>query len=95
MDVLQLGCGVCGLVCAEQLAKHPKVNRLVLADRKTDAAEQLASRIPGGKAIVQTVDGTDRKALRDLLSSCDIVIATMPWRLNLLVLEVATEMGAD
>jgi len=25
MDVLQLGCGVCGLVCAEQLAKHPKV----------------------------------------------------------------------
>jgi len=95
MDVLQLGCGVCGLVCAEQLAKHPKVNRLVLADRKTDAAEQLASRIPGGKAIVQTVDGTDRKALRDLLSSCDIVIATMPWRLNLLVLEVAAEVGAD
>ncbi|MGQ0796963.1 MAG: saccharopine dehydrogenase NADP-binding domain-containing protein, partial [Methanobacteriota archaeon] len=95
MDVVQLGCGVCGLVCAEHLAKHPKVDRLVLADRRTEAAERLASRIPGGSASVQTVDGTDPAAVRALLKECDVVIATMPWRLNRLVLEIASKVGTD
>lgn len=95
MDVVQLGCGVCGLVCAEHLAMYPKVDRLVLADRKTEAAERLASRTPGGKTVVQAVDGTDPAALRGLLAECDVVIATMPWRLNRLVLEVAAKVGTD
>src|SRR3990170_467076 len=95
MDVVQLGVGVCGLVCAEQLAAHPNVDRLVLADRRTDAAERLASRIPSGKASVETVDGTDPHALRVLLSRCDVVVATMPWRLNRLALDIAAKVGTD
>ena len=95
MDVVQLGCGVCGLVCAEHLAKHPKVDRIILADRRTDAAERLASRVPGGKAHVHSVDGTDSEALRGLISTCDVVVATMPWRLNRLALDIAAKVGTD
>jgi saccharopine dehydrogenase-like NADP-dependent oxidoreductase len=95
VDVVQLGCGVCGLVCAEHLARHPKVDRLILADRRTKAAEDLASRLPGGNAVVEAVDGTDPAALEALLKTCDIVIASMPWRLNRLVLEAAAKVGTD
>ncbi|HLE54278.1 MAG TPA: saccharopine dehydrogenase C-terminal domain-containing protein [Thermoplasmata archaeon] len=95
MDVLQLGCGVCGLVCAEQVARHPKVNHMILADRRTDAAEALASRIPGGRASVRNIDGTDPEVLRRLLKDCDVVVASMPWRLNRTVLETAAKVGTD
>jgi saccharopine dehydrogenase-like NADP-dependent oxidoreductase len=95
MDVVQVGVGVCGLVCAEQLAAHPKVDRLVLADRKIEAAERLASRVPDAKVSVEIVDGTDLRAVRSLLSESDVVVATMPWRLNRLVLDVAANVGVD
>lgn len=95
MRVVQLGCGVCGLVCAEHLARHPQVERLVLADRRTDAARKLADRLVDDRVAVQTVDGTDRNAVRALLQDCDLVVAAMPWRLNRMVLEVAAEARAD
>ncbi len=95
MEVVQLGCGVCGLVCAEHLAHHPKVDRLVLADRRTEAAAKLASRLGDDRIAVQDVDGTDPEAVRRLLRGCDLVIASMPWRLNRIVLDVAAETRTD
>ncbi|HII39597.1 MAG TPA: hypothetical protein HA326_00050 [Thermoplasmata archaeon] len=95
MEVVQLGCGVCGLVCAEHLAHHPKVDRLVLADRKTDAARALASRVADDRIAVREVDGTDPDAVRRLLQDCDLVIASMPWRLNRIVLDVAAQTRTD
>ena len=95
MDALQLGCGVCGLVCAEHLAKHPKVERLILVDRKLEGAKRLAARIPDGRADVLDVDGTDPVSVRRLLKQCDVVVATMPWRLNRMVLETAADVGTD
>jgi len=95
MDVVQLGCGICGLVCAEQIAKHPKVDRLILADRRTEGAKALASRIPDGKATVRNVDGADPESLKKLLRECDIVVASMPWRLNRIVLETAARIGTN
>jgi len=95
MKVVQLGCGVCGLVCAEHLASHPRVDALVLADRRTDAARALSSRLALDKVSVREVDGTDPQALRGLLRDGDLVIATMPWRLNRVVLEAAAELGTD
>lgn len=95
MQVVQVGCGVCGLVCAEHLAKHPKVERLILADRRTEGAEALAARLSSDRVSVQAVDGTDRAALRSLLQGADLVVASMPWRLNLIVLEAAARAGVD
>jgi len=95
MKVIELGCGVCGLVCAEHLAKNPKVDSLVLADMNIEAAKGLADRLKDDKVTVKKVDGTDPKAVRNLLKKSDIVVATMPWRLNKIVLEIAAEVGTD
>ncbi len=95
MDVIQLGCGVCGLVCAEHIARNAKVDRLVLADSRTDGALALKARLGMDKVSVVEVDGRDRKALVGLLRDTDIVVATMPWRMNRTVMEVASETGAD
>ena len=95
MDVIQLGCGVCGLVCAEHIARNAKVDRLVLADSRTDGARALKTRLGMDKVSVVEVDGRDRKALVGLLRDMDIVVATMPWRMNRTVMEVASETGTD
>jgi saccharopine dehydrogenase (NAD+, L-lysine-forming) len=95
MKVVELGCGVCGLVCAEHLAKNPKVDSIVLADMNIEAAKGLADRLKDDKVTVKKVDGTDPKAVRNLLKKSDIVVATMPWRLNKIVLEIAAEVGAN
>jgi saccharopine dehydrogenase (NAD+, L-lysine-forming) len=95
MKVVQLGCGICGLVCAEHLAKNPKVEELVLADARLDGANDLVNRVKTGSVTVKKVDGTDRETLNKLLKGADIVVATMPWRLNRLVMEVATKVGTD
>ncbi len=95
MDVIQLGCGVCGLVCAEHIAQNAKVDRLVLADSRTDGALALKARLGMDKVSVVEVDGRDRKALVGLLRDADIVVATMPWRMNRTVMEVASETGTD
>ncbi len=95
MEVVSLGCGVCGLVCAEHLSRHPKVDRLILADRRTEGAQVLSSRLQDGRVSVEEVDGTDRAALARLLKHADVVVAAMPWRLNLIVLETAAKLGVD
>ncbi|MDQ1372138.1 MAG: hypothetical protein QG582_1053 [Candidatus Thermoplasmatota archaeon] len=95
MDVIQLGCGVCGLVCAEHIAQNAKVDRLVLADSRTDGALALKARLGMDKVSVVEVDGRDRKALVGLLRDADVVVATMPWRMNRAVMEVASETGTD
>jgi len=95
MEVVQLGCGVCGLVCAEHLARHAEVERLVLADRRTENAQAFQARLSDDRVSVREVDGTDPVALRSLLKHADLVVAAMPWRLNRVVLETAAEIGVD
>jgi saccharopine dehydrogenase (NAD+, L-lysine-forming) len=93
--VVQLGCGITGLVCAEQLERNPKVDELVLADAKIDAAKALAARIKSGKISTAKVDGTDSKELQRLLRGKDIVVSSMPWQLNRRVLDTAVNLGID
>ena len=95
MRIVEVGCGVCGLVCAEHLAANPKVDELILADARPNAAQALADRLGNDRITVKKVNGTDPKALRALLKGCDIVIATMPWRLNIIPLEVAAKVGVN
>jgi len=95
MKVLQLGCGICGLVCAEHLSRNSKIDKLVLADARTEAAADLATRLKNDRVSVQKVNGTDPAALSAILEGCDIVVATMPWRLNRLVMQTAAKLGTD
>ena len=93
--VVQLGCGITGLVCAEQLERNPKVDELVLADAKTDAAEALVARIKSGKTSTVKVNGTDPRNLRRLLKGKDLVVSSLPWQLNRKVLNTAMDLGID
>ena len=95
MEVVQLGCGVCGLVCAEHLARNSKVESLILADSRVSGAQALRDRLGMEKIPIVEVDGRDRAAVTDLLRGRDIVVATMPWRMNRMVMEVAAETGTD
>lgn len=93
--MVQLGCGITGLVCAEQLEKTPEVTELVLADARTDAAEAMASRIKSEKITVSKVDATRDEDLKTLLKGTDLVISSMPWMMNRRTLDKAASMGTN
>jgi saccharopine dehydrogenase (NAD+, L-lysine-forming) len=93
--VVQLGCGITGLVCAEQLTKNTRVDEVVLADARTDAAEAMAARVKSDKISLKNVDGTKVANLKKLLKGADLVISSLPWQLNKRVLETAASMGID
>ena len=93
MKVAQLGCGVTGLVCAEQLARNSMVDHLVLADFRTEMAEAMAKCLKNDKVSVRKVNATDMKQVKSLLKDVDIIVSSIPWRLNVKVLETAIEAG--
>ena len=95
MKVVQLGCGITGLVSAEHLEKTPYVSELVLADAVTDSAERLSERLGSDKISVVKVDATDSSSLRSLLSGADLVISAIPWQLNKAVVDMALTTGTN
>lgn len=94
MRVVQLGCGITGLVCAEELAKNRAVDEVVLADANLAPARKLRAKV-GRKLSVAKVDGTKSKEVRSLLRGADLVVSSMPWGLNLKVLEIAAGQGVN
>ena len=95
MKVIQLGCGVTGLVCAEFLAANPKVDELLLADAITDGAERLEKKLADERITVRKTDGGDPYALKELLRDSDVVVCSLPWDLNGRVMETAAELGVN
>lgn len=95
MRVVQLGCGITGLVCAEELARNDSVKEVVLADVNLVPAKKLRSRLRSRKVTVAKVDGTRPGDVRFVLKGADLVVSSMPWGLNLKVLEEAARMGVD
>jgi saccharopine dehydrogenase (NAD+, L-lysine-forming) len=82
-------------VCAEQLANNPKVDELVLADMRLDAARAMMSRVKCDKMSAKKVDGTSGNDVKRLLKGADVVVSSMPWGMNGLVLRKAMESGTD
>lgn len=95
MKVVQLGCGITGLVCAEHLEKNEHVDDLVLADARTDAAQAMADRLGSNKLSVQKVDARDDKSLKELLTGCDLLVSAIPGELNKKVLDMAIGLGSN
>lgn len=93
--VIQLGCGVTGLVCAEHLEKNAKVDEIVLADSRIEAARAMVSRVRSEKMSTLKTDGTNPSELRKLMKGCDLIISSLPWELNRKVLDVAVSTGTD
>jgi len=95
MKVVQLGCGITGLVCAEHLAGNERVTELVLADYDTRGAETLAKRLGKDKVSVAKVDGSDADQVRKLMKENDVVVNALPWQYMSQVQRLAAETGTD
>lgn len=95
MRVVQLGCGITGLVCAEHVAGNPRVTELVLADANTKGAEALAARLAMDKISSVKVDGSDGKAIKRLLKGADVVVNSLPWEFMGQVQRIAAAEGTD
>ena len=95
MKVIQLGCGITGLVCAEQLAGNPGVTHLVLADSRTGEAEALKARLGSPKMSIAKIDAADPEMLSSLMRGADLVVSSLPWELNGRVMETAAKTGVN
>ncbi|MCU0852181.1 MAG: saccharopine dehydrogenase NADP-binding domain-containing protein [Thermoplasmata archaeon] len=95
MKVVQLGCGVTGLVCAEHLEHNPKVDELVLADKQTQPAAELAERSVNDKTTLLKTDASDISDLKKLIKDCDLVVTSVPSDMNPKLLKAALAVGVD
>lgn len=95
MKVVQLGCGITGLVCAEHLEHNPKVDELVLADKQTEPAASLVERSGNDKTTLQKTDASDLADLKRLISDCDLVVTSVPSDMNPKLLRAALAVGVD
>jgi saccharopine dehydrogenase-like NADP-dependent oxidoreductase len=95
MKVVQLGCGVTGIVCAQHLNGNRKVDELVLADAATNAAHALASRLKGDKVSVKKVDAASTDAVKRLIRGADILVSALPSAFSIRVIKAAAKAGVD
>jgi len=95
MRVVQLGCGITGLVCAEHLSGNRRIDEMVLADSRTDSARALVERLGNDRLSAVELDGSDKDAVRRLLKDADVVVSSLPWELNDAVMETAAQMGIN
>ena len=95
IKVVQLGCGITGLVCAEHLEKYAKVDELVLADKQVDTARSMIKRLRSEKAVAQKVDAGDPSQLKKVLRGCDLVVTSVPSEMNLKLLEATISAGTN
>ncbi len=95
VKVVQLGCGVTGLVCAEHLEHNSKVDELVLADKHTEPAMSLVERSGNEKTTLQKTDASDLSDLKKLMRDCDLVVTSVPSDMNRRLLRAALAVGVD
>lgn len=93
--VVQLGCGITGLVCAELLVENPKIEEIVLADAVTDAAQAMVDRVKSPKLSVKKVDVTHSTDLKKLLKGKDLVISSVSWGMLKDVLKAACDVRTN
>jgi saccharopine dehydrogenase-like NADP-dependent oxidoreductase len=95
VKVVQLGCGITGLVCAEHLERNPKVDELILADKQTEPAASLVERLENDKTTLQKTDASDTSDLKKLMKDCDLVVTSVPSDMNAKMLKTALAVGVD
>jgi len=95
MKAVQLGCGITGLVCAEELSKNKKVSELVLADIDIASAQALASRLGCDKISVMKTDARDEKNLKRLIRDADVLISSVSWMLGQNVVRTAAKTNTN
>ena len=100
MDIILLGgAGDVGSRAVEDLAAAEGVRRLTIADRNVDAARQIAARLAGQPAIVDTnqVDAGDHQQLVAAMQGYDVAASALGlfYLFEANLVRAAVEAGVD
>lgn len=76
------------------LAKSPRLERLVVADRSLEAAKALAAKLPEGRAEPDRIDASKVEMMVDAFKGVDLVLNVVLPRFNLRIMEACLKAGA-
>ena len=93
MRMLVLGAGLQGSACAYDLLQHPDVERVTLADRRTDRLPAFLKSARGKRLKVAKLDARKAGALERLMRGHDAVMCALPYYFNERVAKAAVALG--
>jgi len=93
MRMLVLGTGLQGSACAYDLAQHPGVERITVADVKPDRVAAFLKPHVGKRLTLLKLDVRDAAALREAMRGHDAVQNAAPYHFNLEVSRAAVDAG--
>src|SRR5262245_4753433 len=94
MKVLVVGGGAQGSAAAFDLARHPGVDEVVMADVAVSHPPAFLQPHLGRRLRLETLDARDRRAVRAAMEGMDAVLCALPYFFNYEMAELAVESGA-
>ena len=92
--MLVLGAGLQGSACAYDLLKNPDVERVVLADLRTDALPPYLAPHRGDPRLeLRTLDARDGDAVRTAMQGVNACMNALPYYFNEDISKAAAEVG--
>ena len=85
------GAGKMGCISVQDLANHPRVNEVVIADQDLTQARTVADIVGSPKVAVQQLDATSHDELVDVLRTADACLNATVYYFNLAVMEACVE----
>jgi saccharopine dehydrogenase-like NADP-dependent oxidoreductase len=85
------GAGKMGCISVQDLAGHPRVDEVVIADQEPAQARIVADIVGSPKIVVQQVDATSHDELVDVLRNADACLNATVYYFNLAVMEACLE----
>jgi saccharopine dehydrogenase (NAD+, L-lysine-forming) len=95
MRFLQLGVGAVGEINARTIASEPECDKVVLADMNVARCEEVAAKLPAGKAEVLQLDVNDKDALVKALAGVDFCVNAIIPEYNLDVMQACLEADTN
>ena len=95
MRMLVLGAGLQGSACAYDLLQQAGVERVTIADRRTDRLPKFLAAARGKRLKVAKLDAQKAGALERLMRGHDAVMCALPYYFNERVAKVAVALGLN
>ncbi len=95
MRMLVLGAGLQGSACAYDLLQQAGVERVTIADRRTDRLPKFLTAARGKRLKVAKLDAQKAGALERLMRGHDAVMCALPYYFNERVAKAAVALGLN
>ena len=93
MRMLVLGAGLQGSACAYDLLQHPDVERVTIADLRTDRLPPFLKAVRGKRLAAVKLNVKDGRALKKRMAGHDAVLCALPYYFNHPVARTAVSAG--